>query len=411
MKNKSAIRSLLTANFISGIAQGITMITIPMYFAKENMGNFFTFFYLIATFIGLFWSLYAGTLVDKYNRQFIFWTFNLGCAIILALLSIIAILNGGVNSIIAMAAFLMTFFYFSVHFTSFYAFMQEISEPNSYNKIASTIEIQVQLASALAGALAAILWEGGIWFGFNVPKIDLAYILAFNSFTYFIAFLFLKNMKYEVIAQRKIEIGNLLIRLKTGYNWLKDNILIAWFGILSLTVFVLVMVGTYSLNTVYCNNVIKSGQHVYAISEMFFAVGAMFAGAFMQYIFKNFNTINVIIFLIILTIFKCIILTIFYQEWVFYACCFVLGLSNAGIRVLRVPFMFKLVPNQVQGRVNSLLGITNTIMRLFFLSLFSISFFHQNDNIKYVFVVFALFFSISVLSLLFIKNKLATVQF
>ncbi len=409
MKNQSAIRRLLTANFISGIAQGITMITIPMYFAKEGLSSFFTLFYLIVTFIGLFWGLYAGTLVDKYNRQFLFWTFNLGAAILLAILSIIAIASGGVTHWIAILAFFITFLYFGIHFNSFYAFMQEISEQSTYNKIASTIEIQVQLSSALAGGLAAIVWEGGLWWGVDIPQINLAYILAFNAFTYFIAFLLLKFLKYEVLIIRKSEQGNLLERLQTGYNWLKINKIVAYFGVLSLSVFVLVMVGTYSLNTVYSQNVIQAGQHVYAFSEMFFAAGAMVAGAFMQYIFKNFQTINAIIFLVVLTVIKCIILAVFYHEYIFYACCFILGLCNAGIRVLRIPFMFKIVPNQVQGRVNSLLGISNTLLRLLFLGIFSLSFFHQNDNIKYVFVVFALFLALVVLLLLIIKPKLPTV--
>lgn len=409
MVNQSAIRRLLTANFISGIAQGITMITIPMYFAKEGMGNFFTLFYLIVTFIGLFWGLYAGTLVDKYNRQFLFWTFNLACAILIGGLSIWAIASGGVTGTIAISAFFITFLYYGIHFNSFYAFMQEISEQKSYNKIASTIEIQVQLSSALAGGLAAIVWEGGEWWGINVPKIDLSYILAFNAFTYFLAFLLLKFLKYQILIERKPEVGNLWERLNTGYNWLKVNKVVAYFGILSLSVFVLVMVGTYSLNTVYSDRVIKAGQHVYAFSEMFFAAGAMVAGAFMQYIFKNFRTINAIIFLTILSVIKCIILFFFHQEWIFYSCCFILGLTNAGIRVLRIPFMFKIVPNQVQGRVNSLLGISNTLLRLLFLGLFSLSFFHESDNIKYVFVVFAAFLSLVVACLWAIKNRLPAV--
>ena len=69
MKNARAIRLLLFANFISGIAQGISMISIPLYFARNHMSNWFNIAYVMITVVSLFWSLYGGTLIDKYNRK------------------------------------------------------------------------------------------------------------------------------------------------------------------------------------------------------------------------------------------------------------------------------------------------------------------------------------------------------
>lgn len=51
MKNLGAIRLLLFANFISGIAQGISMISIPLYFAQSSQSNWFNNAYVLITVV------------------------------------------------------------------------------------------------------------------------------------------------------------------------------------------------------------------------------------------------------------------------------------------------------------------------------------------------------------------------
>ena len=73
MQNRSAIVRLFAANTISGLAQGISMLAIPWYFA-DTLQNIPLFgkIYAITTLISLFWGLYVGTLIDKYNRKHLF---------------------------------------------------------------------------------------------------------------------------------------------------------------------------------------------------------------------------------------------------------------------------------------------------------------------------------------------------
>ncbi|MCB0409746.1 MAG: hypothetical protein KDD29_05970, partial [Flavobacteriales bacterium] len=72
MKNKKALNFLFAANTISGFAQGISMLAIPWYFASVlNDSTTFGIIYAITTIISLFWGLYAGTLIDRYNRKII----------------------------------------------------------------------------------------------------------------------------------------------------------------------------------------------------------------------------------------------------------------------------------------------------------------------------------------------------
>ncbi|MBL0342185.1 MAG: MFS transporter [Bacteroidetes bacterium] len=84
MKNKNALFLLLSANIISGFAQGISMLAIPWYFTSIiDEAALFGTIYAATTFGSLFWNLYAGTLIDRYPRKSIFIYVSLVCGIIL----------------------------------------------------------------------------------------------------------------------------------------------------------------------------------------------------------------------------------------------------------------------------------------------------------------------------------------
>jgi len=84
MKNKNALRLLLSANMVSGFAQGLSMLAIPWYFTSiVKEASLFAAIYAGTTFASLFWNLYAGTLIDRYPRKSIFIYVSLVCGIIL----------------------------------------------------------------------------------------------------------------------------------------------------------------------------------------------------------------------------------------------------------------------------------------------------------------------------------------
>ncbi|HMS52438.1 MAG TPA: hypothetical protein PKD56_08915, partial [Chitinophagales bacterium] len=69
MQNKNALQALFVANTISGFAQGISMIGIPWYFVDVlNKPSEFAYIYSVVTLVSMIWSLYAGTLNDRYDR-------------------------------------------------------------------------------------------------------------------------------------------------------------------------------------------------------------------------------------------------------------------------------------------------------------------------------------------------------
>ncbi len=407
MKNLPALLLLFTANAISGVAQGISMIAIPWYFAKFEDTATFGYIYAAITAVSLFWGPIGGTFVDKYNRKTIFlWLNFISGAILLS----IALLGRNWEMLptqLVALVFLMTFLNYNIHYPNLYAFVQEITEKKLYGKISSIIEIQGQLASAFAGAGAAILLEGipdGILhfagMEFQLPFKTEAWkiydIFLMDAMTYFASFGIISLIRFQPLIERHKETGTVLGRLKVGLNFLQKNPNVFLFGVASYSVFVVVLVTTFYLAAKYVESHLQMGGDVFAFAEMFYAFGAIFAGAGIQWIFRKTTIPLSIIILTLITGLEFLTLALTTSALVFYAMNFLLGITNAGIRIRRVTYLFEHIPNQVYGRAGSIFFISNILFRIMFLSLFAMPFFHEGNQIIYAFFILSLFLFITV---------------
>lgn len=418
MKNKQAITILFIANIISGFAQGISMLAIPWYFADIlGMSSTYAKGYAILTFISLFWSLYSGTLVDRYSRKKLFLYSNLACSIIIGSAAFYGITNEHTPWILALAVFGTTMFHYSVHYPNLYAFGQEITEKKNYGKLNSYIEIQGQSTSIFAGAFAAVLLSGTEnkvmnLMGINIPlpfeiipwKIHEIFLM--DAITYAAAFFIILFIKYQPLVKNEIDKGNVLERLKNGIKFLKGNPLIFIFGVCSYMIFTFLIVELFVLVPSYVSNYLKSGGNVFASSEVYYSIGAVLAGVSIRPIFSRFNTVFGIIFLMISTIVGCFLLTFTQSIGVFYAISLLIGITNAGTRVLRITYLFNHVPNNVIGRAGSVFNSISIIMRTLMIATFSIPFFTTGENAKWGYLVGAAFLSIGLIPLLINYKKL-----
>lgn len=398
MQNRSAIRGLLTANFISGIAQGMSMLSVPMFFADSGQSNLFGSMYAAMTFITLFWAPYAGSLVDRYSRQRLFMILNIfmGCSLLFIAWACYQNPNPGPW---ALAAFGLTFWNYNLHYPCFYAFLQEVTPRERYGKIASTIEIQGQMASALAGAGAGLLLKGGQWGSWQWQAWDLWTIFALDASTYFIALFIIARIRFEPLLTRTIDQGSLWLRLQTGFNYLRSVPLIFVFGCVSYGVFITIMVHCMDLSPAYAAQHLGASDGSFAISEFYYALGAILSGFSAQLIFGRLSTVRAIVLLTAtaLGIYACLASS--QNLWLYYGLSVLLGICNAGVRVLRVSFLMSIIPNQFWGRATSIFGAFNTFCRMLLLSLFSIPFFDEGHQIVYAYWVLVGFLALVVLLL------------
>jgi MFS family permease len=92
---------------------------------------------------------------------------------------------------------------------------------------------------------------------------------------------------------------------------------------------------------------------------------------------------------------------------VFFVGSLVLGITNAGIRILRTTYLFNHIPNNLIGRATSVFSSLNIIVRIFLISLLSLPFFDFGDNIRwgYLIGVAMMIASISILIALYFRKK------
>lgn len=403
MRNKQAIFFLFLANSISGCAQGISMIAIPWYFnAVLGLGKPYGIFLSLVTFGSLFWAFYNGTLIDKYDRKKIFQGISIVGSFVLISAALLGHSFPSLYWLFAGIVFLTTQFIYNIHYPNLYAFAQEMSPPEAYTKITSYIEIQGQATTVIGGALAGILLEGShngvmnisgfnLHLGFDMKAWDLWEIFLLDGLTYVAGFFIIGLIRYTPTSERKRDDAPLMERLRFGINYLRKHPVILVFGWASLAVFITIIVNTYYLMPNYIKLHLNAGSSTYAGSELWFAMGAMSAGIFARYIFSSWHEGKKVIGLSFMAASVYVLFMFNKNMGLFYLANYVLGLSNAAVRIYRISYIFRIVPNYVIGRVNGILNLSSYLFRMLMTLIFSLAFLNTADGIVYVMAILALF--------------------
>ena len=62
---------------------------------------------------------------------------------------------------------------------------------------------------------------------------------------------------------------------------------------------------------------------------------------------------------------------------------FIIGITNASIRITRMSYFFEKIPNNLIGRVNTIFNSVNTVIRGSLILILSISWFSESTNVIY----------------------------
>jgi DHA3 family macrolide efflux protein-like MFS transporter len=412
-ENRKSLLLLFFANGISGFAQGVSMLSIPWYFAKNNNSQVFNYSYAALTFFIMFFGLYAGTLVDKFSRKNNFLFTSIICGLLIFSIAIIGYLNHGLPSYLIVAVFAITILNYNIHYPTLYAFGQEISSPEQYKSVNSNIEIVGQSTSILSGGFAAMLLDG---FDINILNVEISIkawqiydVFMMDAITYFLAALLIYFIPYAPIKKITEFNHGIIERLKKGFTYLKEHQYVFIFGVSSYMVFAMLLVEIHAVLPTYIKQHLFAKGNVFALADTIYAVGALSAGFFINKLFDKASIVKVIVILTFLVAFIFIAAAISKSVLVIYIVSIILGFCNAGIRVLRLTYMFKIIPNNLMGRVGSIFNLINVLTRSIFIFMFSQSFFSISNNIIFAYVIMAIFLLIAGAILLFSKNKLATI--
>ncbi len=412
MSNKSAIYLLFASNIISGFAQGISMIAIPWYFVEiVDRPQFFMHSYFFITFLTLFWGLYAGTLIDRYSRKKIFILTNLISGIIVGLISFYGFQNLILKDSLVILVFGLTIFNYNIHYPNLYAFVQEITEKENYGRLNSYIEVQGQATSIFAGAIAAILLTGTknnileiagikIELPFNIKAWEIYEIFLVDSLTYLLVIILFSLIKYKSLFKNEVHLGSLYLRLQQGFVFLLQNRHIFIFGLISYVLFAFTLVEIHIILPSYVDNFLKMEGNVYASAEIYYSIGAILSGFLILKVFKNLDFVMSVILLFLIVSISLSLMTFYNLLWIFFLGNLVIGITNAGVRILRTTYLFNNVPNNLIGRTNSVLGTINIFMRMALIGILSLTFFQLESNIRFAYMIGCILLLFSVIILI-----------
>ncbi|MEO0898537.1 MAG: MFS transporter [Bacteroidota bacterium] len=406
---------LFTANTISGFAQGITMLAIPWYLIQQVNGKYLNAVMVASvTLASLFWGLYAGTLIDKFNRKKIFMTLTAIDGAILCLIASIGFLTGVVPFPFIALIFTTTIFTYNVHYPNLYAFVQELFTPEDYAKVNSAIEVQGQTTNFLGMMVGGILIGGTPDYSWWPTWLDISpwalhEIFLMDGITYLLSFFLISQIPYDPSTREKIDSGSLLSRLTQGFQYLWKEKAILIFGIASHTVFFSLLVSIQAIMPIYVMDWLKESAVILSSFKGMYALGAISAGfiGLAPWLNKD-RSVQFIIFLEVCAATFYFIIANMASVAVLFVCSYLLGICNAGVRILRITYLVSIVPNRVIGRVNSFFNVVNVSMRASFLALLAIPFFAADGNGANIVVAIGLLGTIvglSALVLTYFRNK------
>jgi hypothetical protein len=274
-----------------------------------------------------------------------------------------------------------------------------------------------QSTSVLAGAIAAILLSGThdgvfdllgikIQLPVDIPKWDLHAIFLLDAITYFIAFALILFIKYTPVEELEVDKESIYKRVVAGIKFLKERPMIFLFGNCSYNIFVVLLVEIHLLLPLYVDHHLHKSADVYASSEIYYALGALLAGFGTNYLMQFMNEVRAIIAKMLLTTSVLFLCAFTQSVGIFFAISFLIGITNAGTRILRVTWLFHHIPNNLIGRTGGVFHVINILLRSGLIALFSIPFFAQGSNITWAYFICGVFVLISVLPLIFYRKQM-----
>jgi Na+/melibiose symporter-like transporter len=220
------------------------------------------------------------------------------------------------------------------------------------------MEVQGQLSSMIAGAIASILLSH--W--------DLHYILLIDLLSFAAAILFYLKIPYDRTKQNTSK-NAVPSKATEGLSYMSKRPLMFMFLLCSMMPFIGVMITNY-LFPVYLSDVLKTSGSVYGIQGMVYGLGAIVAGITVPVISKKMGDEKTIIYAVI-TYTISISFILLANVPLYLSLMFFIALGNSGARVARNSFLMDQVPNALIGRVDSLFRTFGLLLRIGLLALFT----------------------------------------
>jgi MFS family permease len=384
---------ILVANLLSSIGSGITMIAVPWLIVSKGDGaTIFGYATIVMTLINFIMAPFIGQWVDRFSRKKLLMLGELIGFLIILTFAIIGFSGMDYGNWHYMILYGTGSFYYNLFYPGMFALNQEIFPKSAYKSLNGAMEIQGQLSSVIAGALAAII----------IDKINLEWLLLLDATTYLSAFFLFWGIPYVPKTISIVRSDSFWVKLTEGYRYMKNRPTLFVFLMASFMPFIGVMVTNY-LFPVYLADVLKVEGSIYGAQSMFYGVGAVLAGILIPFLSNKLgNEKSIVLTASIYTIGISLIIfaNVIPMYLVFIS---LLAFGNAGTRVARNSYLMDVVPNAIVGRVDSLFRTVGLAIRVLLLSIFT--YVNSTFEIHFSFYILAALLIFSLFLIILTKNS------
>ncbi len=382
---------LLFALFISGIAQGMTLVAIPWYMTSHlELTKEWSFFYIGMTALVIPWTFIAGRIVDRFPKKYIFIIENILAGGMLLWASFYAEQEPQV-AFVAPMVFAWNYFFFNIHYPALYAYIQALHSHDQHMNVVSWIEVQGQISNMLGGGLAAILLGAGELSELIPASLEawtLKDVFFLDGVTYFVALFLITGIEQDrAHPENTKEALNFLPVL----NFVRTHRYVFLIGFFSYFVFAATLVEGFYGSAVY-NDVYFEGSAVtYSLAGVAFGVGALLSGSSLPRL-KTYISIRVgLLVMMSIAALGFVFGALWISPMAYIGAIFLVGIGNAGTRVFRTTFLMEHVPNHIFGRVANIYTILNLLLRITLLGIFTIDIFTSQPLFLFLFLGFICF--------------------
>ncbi|WP_404448246.1 MFS transporter [Sutcliffiella horikoshii] len=353
-------RYIILANVASAIGSGITMIAIPWLLVTSDNGNeVFGYVAICMTIINFILTPYLGYLIDKISRKRMLVSSKVVSLVALALFSGVGFLGMDYELWHYIVIYMIGSLYYTIFYPTMFALNQELFHKNQFKVLNGTMEVQGQLSSMVAGAIASVL----------LLKWDLHYILLLDVCTYALAIYFFVKIPYGRKRLGSTVSEGSKVNASAAIDFMKREPGMFLFLLASSLPFIGVMLTNY-LFPVYLADVLKVEGNIYGIQGMVYGLGAVLAGVFIPLAARKFEDVKLVAGMMILFT-MAISVMVYLPVGGYLMMMMLIAIGNSGARVARNAFMMERIPNEIIGRVDGLLRTVGLLLRIVLLGLFT----------------------------------------
>lgn len=339
LKNKN-FRLFFLAEIISAFGVGISTVGANWYLIdKTNNSQLLGIMLALNVLSGFLASPIIGGFSDKYNRRnIILITYTI--QIILYILIAISLLVIGFKTYLIIGFAVVNGIGWTTYMATSRSLVKQILLPQQYTEANSLLEVSLQTGMFVAGGLSGIFY-----------KIDgFTLIIIITILMFLISVIILLNLRIDkpILSENEDQKG-LLKEYLLGWKFLKDNIVIFIFGIISIIPMIFTMIFNISLPG-YVYNVLKLTSVQFGFSDMLYGIGGLCAGLISAVITKKITTKLMIFVLYIILVINSAVFIWWDSIFYLFVGSFLLGYSISSVRVYMNTAIMNTVPDRYVGR-------------------------------------------------------------